>query len=422
MNKPHRPVWQSASNRVIIVLLIVAIIMCSITTVSFFRDPKRAASSIFYIGFADQYMDFFHCVHEASDLGIYQSVSSSLYPPLINLVYYGLSKLISPSLLQQGATAMRGSAEGMRLFWGFQGTISILFLLALAWMTRGKWWKKALVVVLGLISMPLMYAMERGNNVALSVFFVTIYLICLHDPSPKKRESGFLCLAIAANIKLYPALFGLLLILEKRKKEALRCIVYGLVLFFVPLLIYGGFVPFKRIIINVLYNSRVQVENSISYKISWINFFNIVCTALHIPLFRGLSFILLMCSTAALFFLREYWQKVLLITLMCIGFTDFSFVYNTLYLFPVLLIMMNVKKPDRLFSFASIVISISLFPLAIGGPNPFPSLSGDTLLALNVTTLIDCICVMVLTVSMMISAFLGIKSGKEARNSVGMRV
>ena len=194
--------------------------------------------------------------------------------------------------------------------------------------------------------------------------------------------------------------------------------IYGLVLFFIPLLIYGGFVSFKPIINNVLYNSRIQVKNGISYKISWINFFNIICTAFHIPLFRGLSFILLACSTAALFFLREYWQKVLLITLMCIGFTDFSFVYNTLYLFPVLLIMMNAKKTDRLFTVDSILISVSLFPLAIGGPNPFPSLSGNTLLALNVTTLIDCICVMVLTVSMMIFAFLGVKKGKGT-NSIG---
>ena len=418
MNKPHRPVWQSASNRVIIVLSIVAILMCSITAVSFFRDPQRAASSIFYIGFADLFMDFFNCVYDASDLGIYQSAASSLYPPLINLVYYGLSKLISPSLLQQGATAMRESSEGMRLFWGFEGTISILFLVALAWITRGKWWKKVLIVLLGLVSMPLMYALERGNNVALSVFFVTVYLICLHDSSPKKREIGFLCLAIAANIKLYPALFGLLLILEKRKKEAFRCIVYGLVLFIVPLLVYGGFTTSRIIINNVLFNSRIQVENTISYKISWVNFFSIICTALHLPLFRGMSVILLGGTIVALFNLREYWQRVLMVSLMCIGFTDFSFVYNTLYLFPVLPIMMNARKPDRLFTFASIVVSISLFPLAIGGPNPFPSLSGNTQLALNVTTLIDCICVMALTVSMMIFAFLGVKKGKGT-NSIG---
>ena len=298
----------------------------------------------------------------------------------------------------------------MCLFWGFQGTISVLFLFALARMTRGPWWKRFLVVIAGIVSMPLLYALERGNNVALSVFFVMIYLINLHNSSPQRREIGFLLPCHCRKHQIVSCSFWSFADLGEAKKRSPSLYDLWSRSFFIPLLIYGGFVSFKPIITNVFYNSRVQVENGISYKISWINFFNIICTAFHIPPFRGLSFILLVSSTAALFFLREYWQKVLLITLMCIGFTDFSFVYNTLYLFPVLLIMMNAKKTDRLFTFASILISVSLFPLAIGGPNPFPSLSGNTLLALNVTTLIDCICVMALTAGMIISAFFGAKS------------
>jgi hypothetical protein len=49
-----------------------------------------------------------------------------------------------------------------------------------------------------------------------------------------------MCIAISAGFKIYPAVFGLFWIVEKRYKEAVRLVIYGVVAFFVPFLFFGG--------------------------------------------------------------------------------------------------------------------------------------------------------------------------------------
>ena len=58
--------------------------------------------------------------------------------------------------------------------------------------------------------------------------------------SPVRREIGLLLLAVCVALKIYPAVFGLLFLKEKRYKELIRLILYSLVLLFVPFVFFGG--------------------------------------------------------------------------------------------------------------------------------------------------------------------------------------
>ena len=65
-----------------------------------------------------------------------------------------------------------------------------------------------------------------------------------------KREAALVLIAVAANFKLYPAAFGVLYLLEKRWREAVRLIVYGVVLFVVPFAWFGGWDGFLHFMDN----------------------------------------------------------------------------------------------------------------------------------------------------------------------------
>lgn len=75
---------------------------------------------------------------------------------------------------------------------------------------------------------------ERGG---LTLYISIFLLLSLHlkDTNSKyKRELALIFIAIAAGIKIYPAIFGLIYIIEKRYKEAARLVIYGLISFFYP--------------------------------------------------------------------------------------------------------------------------------------------------------------------------------------------
>lgn len=101
-----------------------------------------------------------------------------------------------------------------------------------------------------LLSGVMIYTVERGNS-ALNVLVMVLFAFSMRDSeSAWEREAALLLIAVAANFKLYPCIFGLLYLFEKRYKEALRLVVYGVVLFVVPFAWFGGLDGFKQFLLN----------------------------------------------------------------------------------------------------------------------------------------------------------------------------
>ncbi len=101
---------------------------------------------------------------------------------------------------------------------------------------------KALTAIAIIFSFPVVYTVERGNSI-LAVFVFMLFYLCFYNSNNKFfRELSYISLSLAAAIKLSPAILGLLLIIEKRWKDAARTILYGILFFFLPFLFFkGGF-------------------------------------------------------------------------------------------------------------------------------------------------------------------------------------
>lgn len=81
---------------------------------------------------------------------------------------------------------------------------------------------------------------EKANIVFLVSILLIVSCMWRNSKNKIKREAALLCIAAAAAIKIYPAVFGLIYICEKRYKEAIRLIIYGILFFFVPFAFTGG--------------------------------------------------------------------------------------------------------------------------------------------------------------------------------------
>ncbi len=69
-----------------------------------------------------------------------------------------------------------------------------------------------------------------------------IGIYCMTYDSEKKniRILSYVCLALACSIKLYLAVFGILLLRQRKWRETGFAIVLSLLLFLLPFLIVGG--------------------------------------------------------------------------------------------------------------------------------------------------------------------------------------
>lgn len=87
--------------------------------------------------------------------------------------------------------------------------------------------------------------LQRGNAAMIVVVLLLLALYWKESEIKWKRECALLLTALCAAMKIYPAIFGLLYLKEKRWKEALRLTLYGLLLFFVPFAFFGGIEALK---------------------------------------------------------------------------------------------------------------------------------------------------------------------------------
>lgn len=150
-----------------------------------------------------------------------------------------------------------------------------------------KKYQKNLMIFSIIFSTPMfMGAIEHGN-MALYVIGLLLFALIWHNSENKiKRELALIFIAVAAGLKIYPAFFGLLYLKEKRWKEALRLVIYGIILFFIPFIYCGGFYSMKLFFNNIFYFTsrdyfgRVQfikgllmiigINNQISQYLSYV--------------------------------------------------------------------------------------------------------------------------------------------------------
>jgi hypothetical protein len=121
--------------------------------------------------------------------------------------------------------------------------ITITLILLILWRMSGFHGKGLLFFLVACaLDGSVLYAFGRANVILLAFLFVLFFFWLKDSPNKLLRELSYLALGCASAIKVYPAMFALIFIRERRFLDLLRTALYSAVLVFVPFLfVQGGF-------------------------------------------------------------------------------------------------------------------------------------------------------------------------------------
>lgn len=233
-----------------IFIFLIAISYILLLTIDFLYDGKASDLVLFYSQ-TDTGMDFFSSIQYTKGRNPYYSFGT-VYPPLANLFFYMIYRLLPTRLREIMPETMadimnarntyadlRGYRSSMMCFLLFLILCIMLMLCVFQSVLKKRSYSNVCSIAL-CMSAGMLYSIERGNIIILSVFFLLLFLRGYDSEYKIIRELALISLAISAGLKLYPALFGVVLLYSRKYKEAVRTVLYGIVAFIIPIIPFGG--------------------------------------------------------------------------------------------------------------------------------------------------------------------------------------
>jgi len=188
----------------------------------------------------DTFMDYFNSIQ----YGFRPYKYKVIYPPLINVIYaiLGHFNILTNDVIinSQSGFATRNTQTGWIIFSLYTAISYIGLAMVLFFTKKGSISEKNFFIATMFLSLPFVFAFERGNSIILTLVFILLFLKFYNSSNNKIKYLAFVSLGIAAGIKIVPALFGIILLKERRFKDALICVAIGIGTFMVPFLFTDG--------------------------------------------------------------------------------------------------------------------------------------------------------------------------------------
>lgn len=193
-----------------------------------------------------RFFDFFMHVRFTSDPANLYAMpvddTQGCFPPLSYVMYYLLYRLIYIKGFIPGRSEMEAMSGAYLVYVYYTLAVAFLLFFSIYVLSKEKNIKRTLLIFVCLMmSCPFFGGGFLTGNSAMLVLAMLLFFLAFKDSDSKAlREVALILLAVCAGFKIYPAVFGLLYLKEKRFKEAIRVTVYGIVLFCVPFAFFGG--------------------------------------------------------------------------------------------------------------------------------------------------------------------------------------
>ncbi len=187
------------------------------------------------------------------------------------------------------------------------------------------------------------------------------------------KELSFIALAFAAAIKIYPAIFGLLLVKRKRIKETMRLVLYGVIAFIMPFFYYDGFESLQIMIRALGYTTNMSDEIGYGVNLSLYNIIKTIGTIFHVSMsdimIYAIYTVVIGTLIVSFFVLKKKWQEMLCISLILIFFPKTNYYYVMIFMLIPFIECLNhcqIKKEkwDFVEYIALVIFAIILVPWA----------------------------------------------------------
>ena len=228
------------------------------------------------------------------------------------------------------------------------------------------------VFVLGLLSYPLLFVLDRGNFEALLFLFLYGFIRWYN----RNVKLSILCLVVAIGMKVFPAIFLLLLLSDKKYKEAAAAVALVIGLSFVSLLTFNGGLMEKVYWLLALLKNYNEIylyrfEGTFFGHSLWGVIATIMFGAGHSAVELAANwYLVFVCvffagiSYYIVFIEKEYWKRVALLVFAMNLLPYISGDYKLLHIFLPMFLFMNTGVPKRLDKLYAILFGLLLIPKA----------------------------------------------------------
>jgi hypothetical protein len=363
--------------KVVFIILILILQICSIVALLVDFDGNQA--NIFFQKTKNYLADYINVAKYSAENNPYFSTINGngehAYLPFTYVLFYLLSKLsdyVNLDAFTAGYSTL-SLAEINLLF----TLLTLIFFIVLKRVYQENNLIDDVLILMLFGSGIYIFSYERGNIVFLSVICLTVYLNYYDSKNEMKKQIAFVALAVAAAIKGFPALFGVLLIYEKRWKDAIYLILYGIIISMLPFVfLENGFSNIPQWLQNL-------EMNNLSYKYAnfprfgYLAFLSIFsenynnCIEILDMILKIITVISCLMMAVTSNKQEVKWKKFLGLILILIMFPVNSAIYCGLYLFPVILLFFKeqvYKKYDVIYMFL-FVICLNPFQIVIKNVN-----------------------------------------------------
>ena len=315
-------------------------------------------------------------------LRLNMAMGTDIYPPFAYFIFLFLGRLIIPTAGGVPSNEFRDTQMGFLVYSVYLIIVYVLLYKIVCKFKEGSEHEKNLFALLMLLSLPSIYLIERANILSIAVIFATIFFFWYGSEDKKKRYVAYLSLAIATGFKLYPAIFGLILLGKTEKKELIHCILIGAAVFLIPFLFTEGTIlDFFSNVFNhsggmslIAHADYVNLDNLLMIIGGFVGItLSSMTKNIIVIIFALIAVICILFGKG-----MEKWKKVALITLFTLCLTSFKPIYATLFMVPALIMFLDsnpwMSKTNVLYMICFALLFIPMFEIFfdVSGESPIP--------------------------------------------------
>ncbi len=342
----------------------------------------------------DWFMDFFNSIFDASFENPYTE-RGNIYPALCFIFYRFFGALMNQDYKKAADWGV--DQYGVMIYLALVIVTCLVIYNMIRQKDKHSLAEKIFPALLLFGTVPFWYCYERGNIILQTLMFLLIFIRYYRSENKFLRELALISLAIAASIKIYPVLFGLLLLKERKWKESLRCIIYGCLFFVLPFFLIDGIESIKAMLNNIFstdakfstrgFGYKLNIDNTVAYIQYLFKLHGVVPKALYfVPVTISVGTVILLS--------RDNWKIQAAIASSMILLTGFSYTYSMLYMVLPLVSFFESGSKRKIDSFYMILFVCMFAPFSFGGYDAF-NLNQTVLYPLGLTTVVSSIAIVI---------------------------
>ena len=324
--------------------------------------------------FTNTYMDYFNMLANLSNLKPYENDAN--YPAMCFLIWRVMMHMIPLDAVNEDGYFYRDYLPATLGYIIYSIIIVLAVWEILKTYINGNKVEKLIISASIILSGPFVFTIERGNIIILSFLFLLAFCFLYQSDKKAVRYIGYFCLAMSAAIKIYPAIFGVMLLIKKKAslKEIMATIIMGVVVFVLPFFFFDGFQSLSDMFNGIFFASNLQANWGMGYNFCFSNLIKIMASltgVLYEQIAGGYKIIGIVVCVFIFLLNDAEWKKLFALALTCIWIPDFSYTYTLLLFIPALIAYFNSEK---YYKDITSVIYRTLF-LIIFMPIALPSMS-----------------------------------------------